>query len=144
MTTVLHPLNAAERFGLRLGLHAQGIDVTIAQDTDHIVHVWPDQPVSVPEEVTVLRVVCAATDCPVLAPGRAVTARKLHVGADAMLSFEYACDRRCQVEIDLNDERGGITLNGLRQSARAAHDQAHLEDLHLYRFAENITVRGAR
>jgi hypothetical protein len=72
-----------------------------------------------------------------------VTGAKIELAADAMLSFEFACERRCQVEVDVTEERGGITLNGLRQSALAAHSQAHLRPPRPYRFADNILVRAA-
>lgn len=41
------------------------------------------------------------------------------------LAAEFACDRRCQVEIDLDDIDGRTTLANLRRMAEQAHDAAH-------------------
>jgi hypothetical protein len=58
----LHPLTGPEAAAICYELHCCGIDVEATKDTNEVVHVWPEHPVSVAEEIAVLGAFLARTD----------------------------------------------------------------------------------
>lgn len=73
-----------------------------------------------------------------------VTARKPVL--PATMAVEFACDRRCQVEIDCDDVDGRATVTTLRRAAAEAHEAAHRAESpqRHYRAAKHIVVRAGR
>lgn len=60
----------------------------------------------------------------------------------ATLIVEYSCDRRCQVEVDLNEEHSRYTKHQMLVDATAAHRAAHKYRVQVYTGHAGATVRA--
>lgn len=61
----------------------------------------------------------------------------------AAIIVDYACERRCQVEIDLSEVHARTTVNKVVEMARHAHDSAHAAEPHRhYRISDAVLVRA--
>lgn len=59
---IAHELTPTEAYQIRGQLAAQGIHVVLAADIDHVLHIYPTQPVTTAQEVTALRAFADVTD----------------------------------------------------------------------------------
>lgn len=46
-----------------------------------------------------------------------------------MFVVEYPCDRFCRIEVELNGERGQVTLQQMRDKADGMHQRIHEPEL---------------
>lgn len=64
-------------------------------------------------------------------------------GVPATLTVEYACERRCQVELDLEEVHIRFTLGQMLVAANGAHEAAHLAaPTKVFRHRPELLVRA--
>lgn len=62
--------------------------------------------------------------------------------AQATYVAEYGCERRCRVEVDLDEMRTRMTLAMLRDYAATNHDDAHHSDAAVSTPRPDVVVRA--
>lgn len=66
-----------------------------------------------------------------------------HAGVPATLNVEFHCDRRCQVEFDLEDVHVRFTLGQMLSIAQSAHTDAHAaKPVKVFRYRPEVLVRA--
>lgn len=65
-----------------------------------------------------------------------------HVEVSAIFNTEMGCERRCTVELCLDDAQPRFTLDQMLSCAHAAHNEAHQHQIKVFRWTNDVTVRA--